>query len=296
MIKNQLENNQTIHKDEQKWTIEAEASLLSFKLDEVWAYRDLLLLIVRRDFVSFYKQTILGPIWFFIQPIFTTITFTFIFGKLADLKTDNLPEPLFYMAGITAWGYFAECLNKTSNTFRDNAAIFGKVYFPRLIIPLSTIISNLIRFGIQVFLFIIFIGYYYFFSDQVVQPNWAIFLFPILIILMAVLGMGIGMIISAMTTKYRDLSFLVSFGVQLLMYGTTVIVPLSEAKKTAPAYSWILEYNPMTSIIETFRYGFLGRGSFDWENLGYTTLISFTLLFIGIAVFNKVERDFVDTV
>jgi len=282
--------------NEHDWTIEAKSSLFDLKLNEVWAYRDLLLLIVRRDFVSFYKQTILGPLWFFIQPIFTTITFTFIFGKLADIKTGSLPQPLFYMAGITAWGYFSECLTKTSNTFRDNSGIFGKVYFPRLIIPLSVVVSNLIRFGIQLVLFILLILYYYFFTKEIIQPSWAILLFPLLIILMALLGLGSGMIISAMTTKYRDLSFLVSFGVQLLMYGTTVIMPLSEAKKSAPSYSWIMEYNPMTPILETFRYGFLGEGSFSWTSLGYTTGVTLVLLLLGIVIFNKVERNFVDTV
>jgi lipopolysaccharide transport system permease protein len=283
-------------KEEEQWTIEAKSSLFDLKLHEVWAYRDLLVLLVRRDFVSFYKQTILGPLWFFIQPIFTTITFTFIFGKLANIKTDNLPQPLFYMAGIITWGYFSECLTKTSNTFRDNSAIFGKVYFPRLIIPLSTVVSNLVRFSVQLMLFLILAAYYISFTKENIQPNWAIVLFPILVILMALLGLGAGMIISAMTTKYRDLSFLVSFGIQLLMYGTTVIMPLSEAEKTAPNYSWIMKFNPMTSIIETFRYGFLGTGSFSWESLGYTAGVTLVLLTVGIIVFNKVERNFVDNV
>lgn len=285
-----------MNNNEDDWIIETKSSLFDLKISEIWAYRDLLTLMVRRDFVSFYKQTILGPIWFFIQPIFTTITFTFIFGKLANIKTDDLPQPLFYMAGITAWGYFSECLNKTSNTFRDNAAIFGKVYFPRLIIPLGIVFSNLIRFGIQLLLFLILTAYYIFFTSEHVEPNWAIVLFPLLIILMALLGLGVGMIISAMTTKYRDLSFLVSFGIQLLMYSTTVIMPLSEAEKTAPEHSWIMKYNPMTSIIETFRYGFLGKGSFSWEGLGYTTGITLILLILGIIVFNKVEKNFVDNV
>ena len=284
-----------MHNEEHTWTIEAKASLFDLKLNEVWAYRDLLWLLVRRDFVSFYKQTILGPLWFFIQPLFTTIIFTFIFGNLAGISTDGLPKPLFYMAGITAWNYFADCLTKTSTVFRDNAAIFGKVYFPRLIMPLSIVVSNLVRFGVQMILFLIMFIYYYL-ADASFQPSWAITLVPIVVILMALLGLGTGMIISAMTTKYRDLAFLVGFGVQLLMYATTVIYPLSTAIEKYPKYAWIIKYNPMTPIIETFRYGFLGEGSFTWGSLGYATGVTLALLVFGIVIFNKVERNFVDTV
>jgi len=282
-------------KEEQAWTIEAKSSFLDLKLNEVWAYRDLLVLLVRRDFVSFYKQTILGPLWFFIQPLFTTIIFTFIFGNLAGISTDELPKPLFYMAGITAWNYFADCLTKTSSVFKDNAGIFGKVYFPRLIMPLSIVVSNLVRFGVQMVLFLFLMTYYYLIGASF-SISWAICLFPIIVILMALLGLGAGMIISAMTTKYRDLAFLISFGVQLLMYATTVIYPLSEAIKKYPAYAWIIEYNPMTPIIETFRYGFLGQGSYSVIALAYTAGISFILVVVGIIFFNKVERNFVDTV
>jgi lipopolysaccharide transport system permease protein len=283
-------------KEQENWEITSSNSLFNLKLKDVWEYRDLLVLLVRRDFVSFYKQTILGPLWFFIQPIFTTFTFTFIFGHLAKISTDGLPMELFYMTGITAWGYFSDCLTKTSTVFKDNASIFGKVYFPRLIVPLSIIVSNLIRFGLQMILLFIFMGYFYFFKIGHFHLTWAALLFPILVILMALLGLGLGMIISAMTTKYRDLSFLVSFGVQLLMYGTTVIIPLSEAIKQYPKIAWIIEYNPMTTIIEAFRYGFLGKGNFSWTSFGYTNIVVFVLLFIGIIVFNKVEKDFVDTV
>jgi lipopolysaccharide transport system permease protein len=285
-----------MHNEEHTWTIEAKASLFELKLNEIWAYRDLLWLLVRRDFVSFYKQTILGPLWFFIQPLFTTIIFTFIFGNLAGISTDGLPKPLFYMAGITAWNYFSECLTKTSTVFRDNAGIFGKVYFPRLIMPLSIVVSNLVRFGVQMVLFLIMFFYYYYLSGADFQPSWAITLVPIVVILMALLGLGTGMIISAMTTKYRDLAFLVGFGVQLLMYATTVIYPLSTALEKYPKYAWIIKYNPMTPIIETFRYGFLGEGSFSWESLGYATGVTLALLVFGIVIFNKVERNFVDTV
>jgi len=283
------------HKEEHNWTIEAKASLFDLKLNEVWAYRDLLVLLVRRDFVSFYKQTILGPLWFFIQPLFTTIIFTFIFGNLAGISTDGLPKPLFYMAGITAWNYFADCLTKTSTVFRDNAGIFGKVYFPRFIMPLSIVVSNLVRFGVQMLLFVMLMAYYYF-TGAHFNISWAICLFPVVVILMALLGLGSGMIISAMTTKYRDLAFLVGFGVQLLMYATTVIYPLSTALTKYPQYAWIIEYNPMTPIIETFRYGFLGEGSFSWGSLGYATGVTTALLLFGIVIFNKVERNFVDTV
>ncbi|MDQ1141891.1 ABC transporter permease [Pedobacter agri] len=283
------------HKEEYHWTIEAKASLFDLKLNEVWAYRDLLILLVRRDFVSFYKQTILGPLWFFIQPLFTTIIFTFIFGNLAGISTDGLPKPLFYMAGITAWNYFADCLTKTSTVFKDNAGIFGKVYFPRLIMPLSIVMSNLVRFAVQMLLFLLMMAYYYL-SGAVFHITSAIFLFPFIVTLMALLGLGVGMIISAMTTKYRDLAFLVTFGVQLLMYATTVIYPLSEALNKYPEYAWIIAYNPMTPIIETFRYGFLGEGSFSWGNLGYATAVTTALLLFGIVIFNKVERNFVDTV
>ncbi len=284
-----------MNKNDEIWEIVPKNNLLDLKLGEVWAYRDLLTLLVRRDFVSFYKQTILGPLWFFIQPLFTTLIFTFIFGNLAGISTDGLPKPLFYMAGITAWNYFADCLTKTSTVFKDNAGIFGKVYFPRLIMPLSIVVSNLVRFGVQMLLFLAFMIYYYF-NDAQFNITWAILLFPVIIVLMALLGLGAGMIISAMTTKYRDLAFLVGFGVQLLMYATTVIYPLSTALKKYPAYSWIIEYNPMTPIIETFRYGFLGEGAFTWQSLAYSTLVTLILLIFGTIIFNKVEKTFVDTV
>ncbi len=284
-----------MHRNEDKWEIAPSNNLFDLKLKEVWAYRDLLVLLVRRDFVSFYKQTILGPLWFFIQPLFTTIIFTFIFGNLAGISTDGLPKPLFYMAGITAWNYFADCLTKTSTVFRDNASIFGKVYFPRLIMPLSIVVSNLVRFGVQMLLFLILMLYYYLNGAQF-NISWAISLFPLIVVLMALLGLGAGMIISAMTTKYRDLAFLVGFGVQLLMYATTVIYPLSTAIEKYPKYSWLIEYNPMTAIIETFRYGFLGEGSFSWVSLGYATSVTAVLLIFGIVIFNKVEKTFVDTV
>jgi lipopolysaccharide transport system permease protein len=272
--------------------IEPQSSLFDLHLKDVWRYRDLLWLLVKRDFVSFYKQTILGPLWFFIQPLFTTIIFTFIFGNLAGLSTDGLPQPLFYMAGITAWNYFADCLTKTSTVFRDNAQIFGKVYFPRLIMPLSIVVSNLVRFGVQFLLFVLMMLYYYFHHANF-HITTAIVLFPLLVLLMALLGLGLGLIITALTTKYRDLAFLISFGVQLMMYATTVIYPLSAA---SPKYKFLIGLNPMTGIIEAFRYGFLGRGVINFNTLGYAIIVTVVSLILGVIIFNITEKTFVDTV
>jgi lipopolysaccharide transport system permease protein len=272
--------------------IKPNTELFNLHLSEVWSYRDLLWLLVRRDFVSFYKQTILGPVWFFIQPLLTTIMFTFVFGRLGGFSTDSLPQPLFYLAGITAWNYFADCLTKTSTVFRDNANMFGKVYFPRLIMPLSIIVSNLVRFLVQFLLFLL-VMLFYFFRGAPIHITWAIILFPIIVALMAIMGLGLGMIISAMTTKYRDLAFLLTFGIQLLMYATTVIYPLSSVSEK---YRGMVEANPMTSLIETFRYAFLGKGSFSWTSLSYSLLLSILCLFAGVVIFNKVEKDFIDTV
>lgn len=272
--------------------IEPQTSLFELNLKDVWRYRDLLWLLVKRDFVSFYKQTILGPLWFFIQPLFTTIIFTFIFGNLAGLSTDGLPQPLFYMAGITAWNYFADCLTKTSTVFRDNANIFGKVYFPRLIMPLSIVVSNLVRFGVQMLLFFMMMAYYAYTGGSF-APNAYVLLFPILVLQMALLGLGLGLVITALTTKYRDLAFLISFGVQLMMYATTVIYPLS----AAPAnYKWLIELNPMTGIIEAFRFGFLGQGELAFSSCGYSVAFTLVALVLGVIIFNKTEKTFVDTV
>lgn len=279
-------------KEEWDLVIEGTNSLFDLKFRDVLRYRDLLYLFVKRDFVSFYKQTVLGPLWFFIQPIFTTIVYTFVFGNLAGISTDGLPQPLFYLSGITAWSYFADCLTKTSTVFRDNANIFGKVYFPRIIMPLSIVASNLVRFGVQMLLFLCVLGYFAWQGSAFVI-TLAVLMFPVLILLMALLGLGSGLIITAMTTKYRDLAFLVQFGVQLLMYGTTVIYPLSAAPVK---YRHIIELNPMTGIIEAFRYGFLGKGEFTVWSLGYSVLFSLAIFLIGIIVFNKTEKTFVDTV
>lgn len=275
--------------------ISSQSGWFDLKLRDVWSYRDLLLLLVRRDFVSFYKQTIFGPLWFFIQPIFTTIIYTFIFGNLAGIATDGLPAPLFYLAGITAWNYFSECLTKTSTVFRDNAGVFGKVYFPRMIMPLSIVLSNLIRFAVQLLLFLLVMAYFKL-KGGAFLPNRYVLLFPFLVVLMALLGLGSGMIISSLTTKYRDLAFLINFGVQLLMYTTTVVYPLSEAIQKYPEYSWLFSLNPMTAIIEAIRYGFLGAGSFSWFSLAICTLMTLGITLVGIIVFNRVEKNFIDTV
>ncbi|WP_461451938.1 ABC transporter permease [Mucilaginibacter sp.] len=279
----------------QQWDLEIkpQSSVFDLHLKDVWAYRDLLWLLVRRDFVSFYKQTIFGPLWFFIQPIFTTLIYTFIFSNLAKISTNNAPAPLFYMAGTVAWNYFADSLTKTSTVFRDNAGIFGKVYFPRLIMPISIVFSNLVKFGVQFLLFIILLIYFIPDPHYKVQPNFYIFLFPVVILLMAILGLGAGLIITALTTKYRDLAFVVTFGIQLLMYATPVIYPLSAAPLK---YRHIIALNPMSGLIETFRYGFLGTGQFYPGAFIYSILASLMVFLLGLIVFNKVEKNFVDTV
>jgi len=278
----------------EKWDkeITPKKSLFDLNLNQIWKFRDLLFLFVWRDFVSVYKQTILGPLWFFIQPILTSITFTIIFGNFAQISTDGMPKIIFYMAGITMWNYFADCLNKTSNTFVVNQGLFGKVYFPRLIVPLSIIVTNLLKFGIQIILFIVFWTYFYVTTDTM-QPNWYILIFPLLIIIMAALGLGFGMVISALTTKYRDLTFLIGFGVQLLMYASPIIYPMSTVPEK---YQWLIKLNPMTSIIDTFKHALMGTGSFDLYNLLYSCAFAVCILFLGLVVFNKVEKSFIDTV
>lgn len=272
--------------------IRPQSSLLELDLREIWRYRDLLMMFVKRDIVTFYKQTILGPLWFFIQPLFTTLMFMVIFGRMAGISTAGIPQGLFYMSGILCWNYFADCLNRTSTTFKDNQNIFGKVYFPRVVVPVSIIISNLVRFGIQFILFVV-IYIYYLAKGTEVQPNWGILLFPILILTMAVLSLGFGMIITSLTTKYKDLTFLVQFGVQLWMYATPIIYPLSAAPEK---YRWIIAANPMTGIVETFKFGFLNQQPFHIGYLIYSAGFAIVLFFTGIVVFNRVERSFMDTI
>ena len=279
----------------EKWTevISPKRSLLDINLKEIWRYRDLIMLFVRRDFVSQYKQTILGPIWLFIQPLFTTLTFFFVFNQIAKIPTDNIDPILFYLSGITLWNYFSDCFNKTSNTFVANAGIFGKVYFPRLATPISIVFSNLIKLGIQVLLFLAIMGYQIIFKGAEVNINLHILILPFLIILMAVMGLGLGIIFSALTTKYRDLSFLLTFGIQLLMYATPIIYPLSY---TGGKLHTIISMNPLTPIMECFRYAFFSIGTFDWSGLAFTSIFSFGVMFIGIIIFNQVEKSFMDTV
>jgi len=279
------------------WTliIEPKDKLLSLNLKEIWRYKDLLEMYIKRDIVTFYKQTILGPLWFFIQPIFTTIVFMFVFGGLAKIPTDGIPQALFYLSGITLWNYFSESLTKTADTFLTNQAIFGKVYFPRLIAPLSITITGLIKMFIQFALFAVL--YIYFVVKGVpVRPNLYALLFPVLILILAFLSLGFGIIISSMTTKYRDLKFLITFAMQLWMYATPVIYPLSVMEGSYKKYMWFIQANPVTSVIETFKFGFLGQGTFTWLSLGYSALFSILILLIGIIVFNKVERSFMDVI
>ncbi len=276
------------------WTliIRAQRNWLDLRLGELWSYRDLVMLFVWRDFVSVYKQTILGPLWYLIQPLLTTLTFTVIFGNIARLPTDGLPQFLFYMSGTVIWSYFADCLTKTSNTFVNNSNLFGKVYFPRLAVPVSILISNLVTFAIQLGLFIGFMVYFVL-SGAAIRPNVWIAFTPILVLMMAGLGLGFGIIVSSLTTRYRDLRFLVTFGVQLLMYATPVIYPVSSIPEQ---FRWLILANPLTPIIEGFRFAFLGAGAFDVGQLLYSFGFTVGVLLIGVLLFNQVERTFMDTV
>jgi lipopolysaccharide transport system permease protein len=296
-----LESNQSpatrvaesrVESDDWTLVIRPKSGWFDLHLGDLWRHRDLVMLFVRRDFVALYKQTILGPLWFLIQPLLVTLTFTLIFGNIAKLSTEGLPKILFYMSGVAAWSYFADCLMKTSETFNANSNLFGKVYFPRLAVPVSIVISNLIKFGIQLSLFL---GFYVYFLAQgfAIRPTWALLLLPLLIILMAALGLGTGIIVSSLTTRYRDLRFLVQFGTQLLMYSTPVILPLSALPEK---YRPIMLANPMTPIIETFRYAFMGTGTFSWTHLGISTAVTAVILGLGVLLFNHVEKTFIDTV
>lgn len=273
--------------------IEPHSSVFDLKVKEIRQYKDLLFLFVRRDLVAQYKQTILGPLWYFIQPLLTTLTFTVIFGNVAGLSTDGLPKILFYLAGVTAWRYFSDSLNKTSDTFTKNANIFGKVYFPRAIMPISITITNLVTFAIQLLMFLGFYAYFIWFEDFDLRVQPELLGFPVLIFFMMLLGLGFGFVLSALTTKYRDLKFLITFGVQLLMYGAPVIYPLSSIPEK---YKLLILANPMTPIIEAFRFMFLGTGSFDYGHLAYSAIFAVLIFIIGLAIFNKTEKNFMDTV
>ena len=280
-------------KNEEKWTVEIRphSGWFDLNVQEIWRYRDLLLLFVRRNIVTHYKQTILGPLWYVIQPLMTTLMFTLVFGKIARISTDGIPQLVFYLLGITVWGYFAECLTKTSSTFVANQNIFGKVYFPRITVPGSIVLSSLLKFSIQLGIFFCLWGYYLY--HQAIQPNTVALLLPFVILTMGLLSLGFGMLFSSMTTKYRDLQFLLTFGIQLWMYATPVIYPLS----TIPdKYVGYIKLNPMTSLVESMRYGFLGQGSFDWGDLGYSLSFAIGIFFLGLIVFSRVEKSFMDTV
>lgn len=265
---------------------------INFK--EIWQYRDLLYMFVKRDVITVYKQTVLGPIWFIVQPILTTVIYIVVFGNIAKISTDGQPMALFYLAGIVIWNYFAESFNQTSDTFAQNAGIFGKVYFPRLIMPLSKVVSGLIKFFIQLAFFMVVYAWYLVQGEASVQPNWTMALIPVYILIMAMMGMGAGILFTSMTTKYRDLKFLITFGVQLLMYATPVIYPMSTIPEGM--MKKFIMANPLSPIVESFKYAFLGSGEFSWYTLGYSAAFTAILLIVGIVVFHKTERNFIDTV
>lgn len=283
------------HTDEWDTVIQPRNSLFRLDLDEVWRYRDLLVMYIRRDIVTFYKQTILGPLWFVIQPLFTTLMFMFVFGGIAGISTDGLPQPLFYMAGLLCWNYFADCLNRCSDTFNANQQVFGKVYFPRLVVPLSIVVSNLVKMGIQFVLLLAIYAYYLVCGYSLAINEYAL-LTPLLVVMLAGLGLGFGLIITSLTTKYRDLRFLVTFGVQLWMYATPVIYPLSVMEASHQQYAWVILANPLTPIIECFKYGFLGEGTFTMASLAYSLAFTVAVMLGGIVSFNRVQRSFMDVI
>ncbi|MDB5191555.1 MAG: transporter permease [Segetibacter sp.] len=290
-----LQNEVIIEDDSDNWDliIEPKSKLFEFQLKEVWKYRDLLFLFVRRDFVSQYKQTILGPLWHLIQPLFTTLMFLLVFGQIANITTDGIHPILFYMSGITIWNYFSSCLNATSNTFVANAGIFGKVYFPRLVLPLSSVFSNIIKFAIQFALLVLMMVYFKLIGTDI-NLNWTLGILPVLVIMMAALGLGLGIIISSLTTKYRDLTFLIGFAVQLLMYATPIAYPLSFLQNKSYV-AWI-KWNPLSPIVESFRYALFGSGTFSPSGLLYSGAFILVTLVIGLIFFNKVEKSFMDTI
>lgn len=288
-------NMNTTSESDWLFEIKPKNKFFSLNLSEVWQYRDLLFLFVKRDIVTVYKQTVLGPLWYLIQPLFTSITFTIIFNNLAGISTGVVPSFLFNLASITVWNYFTACLTGTSNTFASNAGIFGKVYFPRIIAPLTVVISNLIKFGIQLFIFFVFYAYFYW-KGASLHFSWASLFFPLIVVLMGVLGLGLGMMISSVVTKYRDLNYLIGFGVQLLMYVSAVIYPMALIQENIPEYAWIIHYNPLAYVIETARFMLLGVGQLPFAGLLYTTVMTFFVFIIGILMFNRTEKNFIDTV
>lgn len=283
--------------DNKTWTtvIKPREKLLSINLRELWDYRDLCNLFVKRNITTQYKQTVLGPLWYIIQPMITVVMYMVVFGGIAKIPTDGLPQPLFYLSGICLWQYFSDCLNKTSSTFTANAGIFGKVYFPRLIVPISTVVSNLLRFGIQFALFmVVYAIYQIWIIPGQIHTNWYALLLPVLVLMLAGLALGFGILFSSMTTKYRDMSLLLSYFVSLWMYATPVIYPLSTI--TNEKLRMLMSLNPLTGIVEAFKYGFLGEGQFSWGMLGYSAAFMMVLLALGIVIFNRVQKTFMDTV
>ena len=288
--------------ENEQWTevISAHKGLFDVNLSDIWKYRDLIYLFVKRDIVTGYKQTILGPLWYVIQPILTTFTYTLVFSRMAGLSTDGVPPIIFYMLGTVMWSYFSTCLNKTSGTFAGNAGIFGKVYFPRLTVPIATVMSSMIFFFIQLFIFLLLWAYYLLFHPGVLHPNWAILWIPYILILMAAFGLGIGIILSSLTTKYRDFNFLVGFGVQLWMYASPIIYPSSLINTGGLGMGhftvWANKLNPITPMIEITRYAFLGKGEYSLNELAYATGCTIVIVIIGVLLFNRIERTFMDTV
>ena len=277
-----------------EWTtiIKPKPRFFDLNIRELIRYRDLIYLFIKRDFVAYYQQTILGPFWYIIQPLITTIVFTIVFGNIARIPTDGIPQPLFYLSGLTIWNYFSTCLSSTSNVFVSNAGIFGKVYFPRLTVPISIVASNFVRFLIQ---FILFLGFYIYFyiSGANIAPNIFLLIIPVLLLQVAVLGMGCGILLSSLTTKYRDLGFIVGFGLQLWMYATPIVYPISQIPEK---WRWIYIINPMAQIVEMFKYAFIGIGTVNWIHYGYTLIATSVILFFGLIMFNKVEKTFMDRV
>lgn len=277
------------------YEINSKTPLLALNFSEIWRYRDLLFLFVKRDIVTVYKQTILGPLWYILQPLFTSVIFTLIFNYFAKFETGVVPGLLFQMAGITAWNYFKECLTGTAGTFTKNQNMFGKVYFPRVIMPMSVTVSNLLKFGIQCVIFIAFYGGYVAMGSEI-SPNLYLFLFPVYVLMMGLMGLGLGMVVSAFTTKYRDLVHLLTFGVQLLMYISAVPYQLSEAKAKLGSYYWLIHYNPLAHVVEGFRYMTLNTGVFSWTGFVYALGFSILVFLIGLVIFNRTEKSFIDTV
>lgn len=288
-----MENNVSTNQD---WTtiIEPKTKLLSVDFREIWQYRDLIRLFIRRNFNVMYKQTILGPLWFIIQPVLTVVMYMVVFGNIAQISTDGIPQPLFYLAGITIWSYFASCFSSCANALVGNASIFSKVYFPRLCSPISSMITDLLPFGVNMLIFMVIYGYYCFFTDAVIKMTWGVFFIPFIVMLVALMGAGIGLFLSSITTKYRDLTILISFAFRLWMYATPIIYPLSTIDNEHLRI--VMYLNPMTGLVEFFKWSFLGVGAHEWWLITYSIFFCMIMLTLGVVVFNQAQRTFMDTV